>query len=244
MPYQLQLAVGFRKESQVISHNLHSLPFVMIHCACRLDVTKILYNATHQAHLWAKRDLTPPGTFSQTESLNQVLPPRSSPLLLPEVVQMLLSLVHQQPQVPLVDLVLPSSRLDKLCQRSDLRRQDCHLHLRATSIWARTLLLLYHGSWVSTCGLGCKYIVGVVATESIDATLGVDAETVLRAGQRQGCNALHGLLGTRLFLCDYGPALIFREFSSDCVGVGVLQFFLGGRKQPAATFNALVQLFL
>jgi hypothetical protein len=72
---------------------------------------KILYNATRHAHLWAKCDLAPPGTLSQTESLDQVLPPRSSSLLPPQVGEMLLSLVHQQPQVPLVDLVLPSSRL-------------------------------------------------------------------------------------------------------------------------------------
>jgi hypothetical protein len=127
-------------------------------CATQDIDAVILYNpmrhAMHVTHLWAERDFTLPCALCQTQSLDQVLPPGTTPLLLPQVGQMFLSPVHQQPQVPLVDSVSMSSRLTEVRQSPDLGGQDRNLYFRAAGVWACTLLLLHYGSRVNASRLG------------------------------------------------------------------------------------------
>jgi hypothetical protein len=179
----------------------------------------ILYNpmrhAMHMTHLWAKRDLALPCALRQTQSLDQVLPPGTTSLLLPQVGQMFLSPVHQQPQVPLIDSVSMSSRLTEVRQSPDLGRQDRNLHFRAAGVWACTLLLFHYGSGVNASRLGIQSFVGVVATKGIDTTLGVDTQAILRTGKRQGRDTPHSFCCIGRFLCDLGSSFLLCELSNE-----------------------------
>jgi len=73
------------------------------------------------------RNLPFPGAFGQAQRLDTVLPPWTSALLPPQVLEHLLSSVHQQPQIPLVVLVSLPSQLQNVGERLDLCSQKRNL---------------------------------------------------------------------------------------------------------------------
>lgn len=124
-------------------------------------------------------DLALPGALGQSQGLDQVLPSLSSSLLLSQVLQELLTLVHQHSQVPLVDLILLATlERHMVRQHLDLRRQDSNLHFRGASIWSSTWSLLNDRRRVSRCPW-LKDDICVVATKGLNAPLNVRPRSIL-----------------------------------------------------------------
>lgn len=136
-------------------------------------------------HSLSQTDLALPSSLGQTKCLNKVLPPRTTSLFPSEVLKMLLSLVDQDGQVALVDLVRLASAFKEVGQCLDLCCQNGDLDLAATCVGAGALGLLCIGTRVleqyrlGDRRFGGKLLVGLVATKGVDAALDVDAEAVL-----------------------------------------------------------------
>lgn len=91
---------------------------------------------------------------------------------------MLLPLVHQNSQVPLVDLVRASSGLEVVGQSSDLCGKDGSLYLAATSVGTDSWCPLELSLWsyrFGNGGLACEVCVGIVTAKGGNAALDVDA---------------------------------------------------------------------
>lgn len=146
-------------------------------------------------------NLALPGAFGQAQGLDQVLPPLTTPLLLPHVAQQLLPPMYQYPQVSLIHLVLPAPTLQEVCQCPNLCSQNGNLHLRRTRVWpcAWHCVCLGQGNLISRSKriAGARpwleRLVCVVAAKGLDTTLNVNPSAVLRATVRNANNASEGI---------------------------------------------------
>lgn len=82
----------------------------------------------------SQTDLALPSSLSEAECLDQMLPSWATSFLSPEVLEKFLSLVDQDGQVTLVDLIGSSSALQEIGQRLDLGRQNGDLNLATACI--------------------------------------------------------------------------------------------------------------
>ncbi len=127
-----------------------------------------------------------------------MLEPAATSLLPFQIRKQFLPSMHKQPQIPLINLIPPPPRLQKIRQRPYLRRQNRNLHLTTPSIWPhagslRQLILWsrYYGGWFWR-----QRGVGVVTSEVGDAAGFVYAEAVFAAAEGEGGDAVEG------FVCD------------------------------------------
>ena len=115
-----------------------------------------------------------------------MLPSWATSLLSSEVLEKLLSLVDQDGQVALVDLVRSSSAFQEIGESLDLGRQNGDLNLTTACVGTSTLDFLRVGAGVlEKNGLGDRrlrrqLLVGLVAAKSVDAALDVDTKTIFR----------------------------------------------------------------
>ena len=102
--------------------------------------------------------------------------------------------MQQQPQIPLVNLIIPVLALIPRIQNPDLRRQDPDLHLRAARIgpcarpgFNGDIITVASGAW-----FGFELLVRVVPAEGLDDTGDVGFGAVPAAAVGEADDSLHG----------------------------------------------------
>ena len=145
----------------------------------------VLYNKEEtgilQERCVLQLDLALPHGRGNAELLNHVCPSTASPLFELHILEQLLSLVDQDPQVSLIMLILVSSVLfEDRGQVSNLCRQDGNLDLRGARIGPSPRR---HGHRVRRNGqrLLRNDLIGILAAKLIHDTAHVDVESVLGA---------------------------------------------------------------